>query len=228
MWSLVQRTISGNLLSGSQTATLPLPQATGEGNVIVIGLEANNPACGPQTIEDVVFSAGGDFIHPAECACYDSGGHATDIALTLACVGGSTSITVTRNAKNLSSPWKLSAAEYSCSNGPAFVDAAGHADDTTSGSEVPGVALSLAGSNDVVYQIVCGGGGMNAVTPPYDAEANYSDHFGAVTSLNTVDGSAPVWTSTGAGRAAASAIAIAEGPQPPGIPTPPPLSDTRA
>jgi hypothetical protein len=128
-----------------------------------------------------------------------------DCAVVFSPVAGSTSVIVTRNAKVLTAPWKLSAREYFSPNPPFSVAVAGNANDPLSSTEQWGVGLVLnnvpvcpvpewtatdassaavsavaitdSASNAFCDQAIAGGAGELTVSAPY-VNPDFSDHFG--------------------------------------------------
>lgn len=178
--------------------------STGTGHLLVI-----TAAGGGATATITGISAGGTFVPCTGCTVT---GAATGVSLeggwVLSSTSGVTSITVTFST-TLGHP-VVSIAEYSCT-GTISHDVDGTVDSSSNTSPFPGVALTLAGTNDVITQWA-GGVAVDptAISGAYTA---FIDHpaagFAFAAAINTVVGTAPNWTAAGnAGGDTGAAIAM--------------------
>jgi hypothetical protein len=163
------------------------------------------------TAEQIVsVSGGGTYTHPAT-ACHgtDSVGKGTDCAYTLASISGALTITVTRTDAT-SFAWRIGATELSFTSGPVSVDSGtpGINDVTVATTTPAGVALTLAGTNDAIYQMI-EGGLPSAISSPYSTNVDLGTLQAFASAINTVSGIAPTWTQNSS-RACMSAIAFTE------------------
>lgn len=203
-WTVVQHVLSGACGTTSNTCAVTVA-STGSGNVIVVGI-----GIGSTTQHITAVSAGGTFtIPPSACFSTDTAGKGTDCAYTLSSSSGVTSITVTRSNTS-SAAWRVGITELSFTSGPVSVDTGSPQtrDQTVSTTTPAGVALTLAGSNDAVFQIINGVSPTN-VSVPYNTASDFGSNAGFATNINTTDGTAPTWTQSN-GHAALSAIAFTE------------------
>lgn len=206
-WTVVQHKKSTACTTSSATCSVTMT-STGTGNVIVIGFTL----VGDINEQIVSVSGGGSYTHPAGCHATDSAGtFSSDCAYTLASTSGTTSITVTRTDATTFG-WTVAATELSFTAGPVSVDTGTPQvrDQSTNTTTPAGVTLTLAGSNDAIYQIIKGTGTVSAATSPYDVNNDFLTSSGFATAINTVSGTAPTWTQSSNGKAALSAIAFTE------------------
>jgi hypothetical protein len=142
------------------------------------------------------------------CAGQDSGApYGSDCGYTLSSKSGYSVITVTRT-DSTSYIWRISATEYSFTASSIAFDVVGNRDQSTNSTSPLGVALTLSGSNDVIYQLD-GTGVPSAISSPYNTYADFGAHLGAASSINTNSGAAPTWTQSN-NHAALSGIAFKE------------------
>jgi hypothetical protein len=202
-WTVVQHNVK-SCLATSATCAITVA-STGTGNVIAIGMSVGN-----NTDLIVSVSGGGTFTHPATaCHAVNSTTRGSDCAYTLASTSGATSITVTRTAAV--SAWQIGIAEYSFTSSPVSLDT-GTPQIRTQASAVtscPGVALTLAGTNDVIFQIDSSAN-PSSISTPFLFISDFSGNGGGyASSINTIGGAAPTWTQSSA-ASALSAIAFTE------------------
>lgn len=202
-WTVVQHKISTACSTVGTTCAVTVT-STGSGHVIVIGMGVLD-----NTDQIVSVSGGGTYTHPATCHAVDLLVKGTDCAYTLSSTSGTTSITVTRTAAS-GNNWTVAATELSFTNGPVSVDTGspGTRDQTTTVTNPAGVTLTLAGSNDAIYQIITGTS-PTAISSPYNTNSDFLSGEGFATAINTVSGTAPTWTQSSS-RACLSAIAFTE------------------
>lgn len=203
-WTVVQHTSIG-CTSGSSTCNITV-SSTGSGNVIVIGIGIVD------AVEQIVsVSGGGTYTHPATgCHGVDATGpKGSDCAYTLSSTSGTTTITVTRTDATTHA-WVAGATEYSFTSGPVSVDTGTPQvrDQSSAVTSPAGVTLTLAGSNDAIYQMI-EGTTVTAISSPYSTNQNFTANGGFASAINTVSGTAPTWTQSSS-KAALSAIAFTE------------------
>jgi hypothetical protein len=213
--SLVQHTFTTTGCGGTSCAIAL--SATGSGHLLVA--TATNGASSGFSITSV--SGAGTWTHCPACVSADSGGGSTDISYNLSSTSGVTTITVNFSPSNGFESVAID--EYSFTASSIAVDNYGVLDQTSAGTSIAGVALTLSGSNDVIIQTVAPSGACSAVSGSYTNPVDFEDGSGVAGSINTTSGSAPNWTCTSS-TAALSAIAFTESG---GTPRPTPASRPR-
>jgi hypothetical protein len=145
-------------------------------------------------------SGGGTWVVPTGAnSCRISmvlaGNDALSCAYALSSTAGATSVnvTMTGNSQTFFAVWEITSI-----GGPFSLDAQGSA--TNGASPNPsGVALALAGSNDVIFQSIFVPGGSSSVSlypmPRISGQATqfYNNQAANAALLNTTNGAAPLW-----------------------------------
>jgi len=199
-FSLVQYAMPGNssTISCSPTCNLTVPSTGSSHLLFLVEIDqsgVNNYMTG--------VTGGGTWVVPSACRS----GRATangeiSCAYVLSSTSGATTLQVTMNSNSTSlfAYWEISR-----SVGSFVLDAGSATVNTAIASGViPGVALTLSGTNDVIFQMSAMEGGVQGCTLyPYNfnAPGNFSgkliagpDYYAAaLMNLNTVNGTAPTW-----------------------------------
>lgn len=211
-WTLIQNSTSTPTCADSTHCSVTVP-APGDGDLLVLAVSGESVSS--SVISSV--TGGSNWVLPATSGCFgwygSSSGYSTQCAYTLS----SASTTTTISWTFASAQWHVAAnvLEYASTNGPITFDTAGERGDNSFSVNHNGVGLSLNGTNDLILQLM---DVSNATTTAISGA--YSDPFNCIFSdigitsqlcvggsLNTYDGTAPVW-STASSKAALAAIAF--------------------
>jgi hypothetical protein len=179
--------------------------STGTGHLLVVGMTG--------TINEPIVSVSGagtwSLCASSSCFVIDNSNKSSDLAYCLSSTSGVTTITVTRGSTT-SNTWKVAVWEISFTGASVALDTQGTRAQTTNSSSVVGVALTLTGSNDIIFQLIkAGATTVNNISSPYTRNKTSAESSWA-SSLDTVSGTAPTWTLNSALRAAMSALAFKE------------------
>ncbi len=176
--------------------------AAGGGNILIAVFALQGAGSSVTAVSD---STGETWVHAPGCYV-TSGNSVVDCWYVLRSTSGATTITGTLNTSG--SGRAVEFYEFSVGAGcVANFDNSGSANDGTLSTSPHGVGLSLAGTNDVIVQGIYGGA-VSSVSGGY-AEAAGATNRAAASLLNTISGTAPIWTTSSA-AAAVNAIAINE------------------
>jgi hypothetical protein len=206
-WGVVQHTIgSAACTSTNQTCNLPV-SSTGNNDLIIVGLviAANGEYITAISDGSSSYVVNSGALAGNACAGQDAAPLGSDCGYTLSSVSGKTSITVTRTDAT-SHIWRVSATEYSFSAASIAFDVVGKRDQSSNCTSCAGVALTLTGTNDAIYQIDASG--LPSAITTY-SPADFAAHIGAASLINTNSGTAPTWTQSN-NPSALSAIAFKE------------------
>jgi hypothetical protein len=149
--------------------------------------------------------AGGGSIATNICSVTDASAGSKDCAFVLSSTAGSTTITFTFSGT--SGRATVDVFEVSYTNAPIGMDVSPVAlDKTPGGTTIPGVALSLIGTNDFIVQ------GINPNKPFTSIDTRYTTFgTGAAYLVNSTVGTAPTWTCNATGcNASVNGIAFTE------------------
>ncbi len=137
------------------------------------------------------FDGGDTFSVVAGARGTDTNGGGTDFCYMAAVTGSKTSVFV-RASAGTPAPivWVI---ELTFTNGPVTLDNSGTADRTTCTSCL-GIAPSISGANDVVFQLAAAGGTASAINSSYTGTFTGGD--GQAYLLNTTSTAQPTWTQT--------------------------------
>lgn len=207
--SVTQHLISSsNCGATSQTCNLTITSTTA-GN---LGFASIHIGVATEFITSI--SGGGTWVAPGGCQGVDTGAaKATSCAYNLTLTGGTTSITVTRTSTTNAGTWRVYFAEiHTDLTGGSFTldtnaGAVGNRDQSTSVTNPAGVALTLNGANDALFQTICGVT-PSAINGSYTT-SDFSGSGGYGIAINTATGTAPTWT-TGSGKAGLGGIGFTE------------------
>jgi hypothetical protein len=174
---------------------------TGTGNLLYVGMSTSNSGI---TISSI--SGGGTWVHPGSCSASEptGGGGSSDVAYMLSSTSGTTTVSVTLSGAPGAVVITFAEVAY---GGSMALDVCGTRVQPTAATSVAGVALTLTGTNDIMFQVVNPAGSCSSVSGSYTAWFNAG--AGSAYLLNTTSGTAPTWTCT-SGTAALSAIAFKE------------------
>ena len=150
----------------------------------------------------------------ASCNNQGSGVGNTDAQLYLSGGGGNTSLTCNLASANTHA-WTCGFQEFQTTLSGWSFDASGSAGNITSSTTQSGVALTLSGTNDAIFQgLVSNSGACASISPSGSGgSGGYSlniDGFGDCQALlwNSNSGSAPTFTLSSAGNAGTIAVAL--------------------
>jgi hypothetical protein len=203
-FSLIQADNIGNTTVATTGTAVTIP-STASGNLGF--LVATNNSGGADYITAVTGAGTATCPSGANTIQLSNGLNAISGCYVLSTTSGVTSITVTSNA---TSTYYLVWYEVHKSSGSITLDVQNNASGDTS-STPAGVALTLGGTNDVIFQMIAIFKTVSAVTSPYSSNAIFNGALqGAeAVSLNTSSGAAPTWTATtNSNPAVAAAIAF--------------------
>jgi hypothetical protein len=179
---------------------------TGAGHIIFVG---ESTATASITISSI--SGGGTYSSCSSCPG-SSAGNSTDLQYTLNSSAAST-ITVTRSASG--SGWSVHMVEVSCTGSTAVDSGSPNGGNVNNASANPntGVSLTIAGTNDVIFQVAASGATINSVGAPYNLLGANNNRKYAV-AYNITSGTAPSYTLGVSGVLIGSALAVNDA-QPP-------------
>jgi hypothetical protein len=183
--------------------TVPLTQALGSGNLVVVltGSNTSNNSGANITITTIAAGAcSGSWQIPAATNGNDGGGSTTSGAYCLsdATNSGSTNLSVTiSHVLSGGDVGYVEVIEYKWSGSTIALDGTPANTTNTASTSPSGQAQTLTGSTDIIVQwIVAANGDITAVsgsyTNPFAVSANTNMAFAGV--LNTSSGTAPTWT----------------------------------
>lgn len=194
----------GEGFCGSCTTTsFSLPATTGTNHILYVGDNEGGTGGGISSI-----TGGGTWVAPAGCAISDVAvGFGVSCAYALSSSSGTSSITLNFNGSAQQHVFFYY--EYSCS-ATASVDTSGAFDESSNTSPMVGIALTLSGTNDIIYQNIRSAfSAPTGISSPYGEFNNDTGAQSAwATAENTTNGSAPTWTNGTAQKWEAGALAI--------------------
>lgn len=203
----VQDVLSSSSCFGGATTCALTVSSTGSGNAAFISVISTSNT--GKTISSV--SAGcGSWAHGANTASSNAGNSSADADYCLSTTSGVTSITVTVNV-SCATPCYVHFAEYS-HTGAVTYDTSNNVNNTTNTVRT-GVGLTLAGTNDLIYQIVAPSNAattVSAINGAYTSSNQFGTKYGFAIALNTATGTAPAWTFNQNSQSAVSAVALQE------------------
>jgi hypothetical protein len=211
-WTFVNHGVNTACASGT-TCAITVP-STGSGNLMVLSLFMDTSV---NTTISSVSGAGTWTLCPASACHVTSGAFNTDYAYNLSNSSGVTTINVTIGTTS-GGTFRVEVTEVSFTNGPISFDAAGTliragACGVTPSFQCPMVALTLAGTNDVVFQSCIGNPNCNAISSPYVSDIFNGDMLAY--NLNVQAVPAPYLTaSSGSSLTIYGAVAFTETPSP--------------
>jgi hypothetical protein len=133
--------------------------------------------------------SGGGWVIPVASQISVIGDGSLSSAYCLSSTSGATSISITTTNNARVRFW-----EYSASNPPAF-DVCGTVNNSVAATLQPGVALTLATSQEVIIQTSLGTANITAISSPYGNFLNFGGvQLGSGDNQNTSSGTAPNWT----------------------------------
>lgn len=193
---------SGEGFVTGTTDSFTLPATTGSGHILYVGDGAGGSGGHLSSI-----TGGGTWVIPAGCAVDESiAGFGTSCGYVLSSSSGATTITLNWSGSSMQHIWWYY--EYSCSATAGF-DTSGSFDQTSSTNPVTGIALTLGGIKDLIFQMVKTSFDVpSGISAPYGQFNSDSNQLGWATSENTTSGAAPTWTASNTNRWAAGALAI--------------------
>ena len=208
VFAVVQKVATNSSSCSGTTCTITVA-STGSGHLLVLA------GVGDSTGSAHSFSSasgGGSWVHCTACTngglFFGSTYSSNDIAYVLSSSSGATSITWTWNGSMTSSG--LLFEELSYSGSTITYDTAGNGGLLAACSSCSGVALSPAGSQEVIIQY---GNPLNSITGISGGtygnliiDSNFSDSF--ATQLNSANGTAPAWSTSSSGTFWPIAIAF--------------------
>lgn len=202
-WSLIHDTENDTTLTcsaGLTTCTTTIPAVTA-GNVLIVESFGNTNIS--------ISSVTGDstWTHCSNCAVNNNTGVniSLDISYVAVATGGGTSIVVTWNT-NVGSFAGVDISEWRRSSGSATFDTSNNVNDTSACTACNGVALTLSGSSDLIFQGFSFQQTLGTVNSPYAFQALPSELYvfwGAATT-----GTAPVVNQSPAAQMVFSAVAF--------------------
>jgi hypothetical protein len=209
-FTVAQLVDSGSSCSTSSNTCALTISSSGSGHLGIITWMT-----GTSTVVSSIAGAG-TWTTPAGCQIYTAATGTVGCSYTLSTTSGSTSVTITWSGSSPGFPTHFTYYEYSFSGSSIALDSGasgglGTASDLASSSPV-GVALTLAGSNDAIFQgIVTASGTASAISGGYTFDTTASQAGqGAGHIINTASGAAPSWTVSVSSVSRLEAIAISE------------------
>jgi hypothetical protein len=198
------QTVTG--FTGSSVTTIDLTvAATGSGNLLVLQVKDSN---GGNYVTSVTTGCSGAWVAPSSSQQSNSGNSVSG-SYCLSSASGVTSITINFNNAR---PYHYVFYEVSDTAGhtPSLDPSGGIGTSTyTSTTNPPGVALTLTGTNDAIFQVIAvSSGSVTGISSPY-GNFNSLGGDGYGDSLNTTSGAAPTWTNATASIGSTSAFAFA-------------------
>jgi len=194
-WTLVNSTFNPSCTVPSTTCATTIPAAT-DGNLLIIDTF---------TTENVTIastSGGGTSTHCSNCSAFIPSSGATDISYITSVTGGTTSVSVTLSLSE-DAFFAVQITEWHRSTGTATFDVSGNAEPTGC-TACTGTALSLTGSDDLIFHAINEQHSFVSIGSPYTVDVN--DVYCYL--LNATTGTAPVLNQTPSGEAAFSSIAF--------------------
>lgn len=197
-WSLVQSATNASCMA-STICTVSV-SALGSGNVVVVGAFGGGGTAG-STI--TVTDGGSTYHYPAAATFYDATQNAwIDGAYTLASTAGGTSVVV--NPAGAPNAWVASVREYHYTGATPTFDVAGQNSDNTVSNPKSGPTLTLAGTNDLIYEFGTSFfQSISSISSPYNTSPDIisafsSGGFVGAGAINVSSGTAPTTTLSGA------------------------------
>ena len=194
---------TGTFCAGGSTSCSVTVTSTGAGHLGYIFSQYSNATA--LTITSVT-GGGGTWVIPASCNAVDSNSNGTACAYVLSTASGATTLTVNFSGASANGI-AVSFYEESFTGGSVVLDSCGTISRASSSTSQLGVALTISGTNDVIFQGATVSTSTTAISSPY----GHLDGFTAAASLeNTVSGTAPTWTLSPAGIGEFNACAFSE------------------
>ena len=174
---------------------------TGSGDILIAVFELQSSGSAVSAV-----SGGGAWVHAPNCAA-STDSLDVDCWYVLNSTPGAAAITATVTA---GSARGVEFYEFSVGAGCfAAYDSSGSSGNNPASGQ-PGIALTLTGFNDVIVQGIAAGATVSSINGGYAlSTAGASNRYAALL-LNTVSGTAPMWTLSSNRAAALNAIAISE------------------
>jgi len=197
---------SGNTagsFSIATTGTAITITSTGSGNLVFISAVNTGGAADYITAA----SGGGSWTCPSTLQVRNSSIGSISGCYNYAITNGTTSVTLT---SGVTSGYYLIVWEVSFTASSVTLDVLGTNGSNTASSSPSGQALTLTGSNDIIFQIIRDSYTMSAISSPYSNFLATASTAGYAASLNTTSGTAPTWTAAGSQTSVIAAVAIEE------------------
>lgn len=194
-------TVNGN---NGTTSPLTLGFSVGSGHGLYV--EATSSAAGTAMTAASCSPTCGTLTHCPSANGSDATAGSVDCYYTLSATAAATP-TVSVTMTSLTS---IHVEDFSFTSGPISVDTSGTRDNNSNATSVPGVTLTLTGSNDIIFQGAGSSGNISAVSAGWtEINAAFPNGDGGAFKANTTDGTAITWTQS-SGRNALMAIAFTE------------------
>jgi hypothetical protein len=207
-WGFVQHKENAPCSSSSSTCAVTVT-STGSGHVgVILGIAGSNSTTA--TISSV--SGGGTWTVPPSSGCSlgnSAPGGMVSCAYTLSTAASATSITVTWGTSSPGSYVSVDFYEFSFTASSVALDKVGTQAVTTAAANLPGVTLTLTGTNDVIVQAGQFSASATACASPYNTNSAFPNGNAACYAINQSSGTAVTYTNTSS-SAVFNAIAIKE------------------
>lgn len=202
-WTNVQTVKTSNTCSSCTSLSLTVA-STGSNHLLVAAVVYTGGTTGG--ISSI--SGGGTWTIDTNCVHSQSGSFGGIACAYVPCTSssGATSIAFTFSASN---NYAVVFYEDSASTGSCSYDTSNYVSDPSQTSQ-PGVALTLTGTKDALFQFADAGAGTLSISSPYtlDLQGSISGTYGFANDINGTSGSAPTWTISAANYLVGGAIAF--------------------
>jgi hypothetical protein len=196
----------GQAACGTGTTCSITVTAIGVGHVVFVGFGADALALST-TISSVTVA--GTYAHCSNCHSTDASNNQADISTISGTTGGETIVTVTISNSAAGGSWSIDMMEISSGLALSLDTSSSGTDADCSCTTYAGVALTLGGSNDAIYQIGSPQHSVTAISGAYTT-VDLPNGVGFGLAINTSVGTAPNWTVNTTGNMAVAAIAFKE------------------
>lgn len=199
-WTMVQHVSHACATATTCAVTVT---STGASHLIIAAVHTS---ANTRTISSMA-STGGTAMTWVHCpACAQGGSGSVDMDYTLASTSGNTTITFTFSASTTSPQTEIT--EYSTTAGPPIFDISGNK--LISAAAPTAVAMTLTGSNDVVFSISDWSGAITGCPSPYSNPADFLNGGEQCGAINVSTATAVAFTPTTSGSGPFAGIAFKE------------------
>jgi len=208
-FAFVQAAENAACASGSSTCVVTPTSTTAVGNLILVFVKPSSGSL--RTITGVNCGVSWAPLNGSLAILYSTG-VAVDAAYVLSATAACSSLTITLNSSGGTSVWNAGMMEFSYTpTSPSVASDSSGATSWTSQTPVPGIALTLSGTSDLIFQQACIAPSKNITAiSSYTQPAPFSTAapWSAAYLLNTASGAAPSWTVSGTTYSALDAVAF--------------------